>query len=90
MRSRISIRGCVRPFVGAFAHQSVTHELNNFIVLILPRQILCTGSNPYNEDVTKHVNHSITLNVKHTPKWNGTEGSKVGQSLNHTQRQAYA
>lgn len=40
-------------------------------------KILCTGSNPYSEDATKNVIDSVILNVKHSPKWNGTEESKI-------------
>ena len=47
----------------------------NFLTLTI--QILCTGSNPYNEDATKNVKASVTLNVKYSPKWNGTEESMV-------------
>ena len=46
-------------------------------LILIHLQILCTGSNPYNEDESKDVVKSVTLNVKHTPKWNGTEESKV-------------
>ena len=45
-------------------------------------QILCTGSNPYSEDVKNNVIDSIILDVKHSPKWNGTEESKVCRHRN--------